>query len=113
MRKPTIDEKARIIFMMSRGFKCEDCGETDIRVLEIHHKESERYDKKIPYYQRRLWHLKRVKDYTIPQKWNELMLVCSNCHSKRHSRQKNLSEFLGDKELMASIEVKLKEILNL
>lgn len=67
--------KQKIELLRELGNKCKNCGETDIRVLDINHKNRElkKRPKKLHYtWQRRLKEWKQNKE--------NLEILCANCH---------------------------------
>jgi hypothetical protein len=74
VRKKRIwDRKIEIIKIL--GGKCIICGVTDIRVLEINHKD--RSQKKIPPKRQYTWQ-RRLKEWS--DNFDNLELLCANCH---------------------------------
>jgi len=60
----------RVKFVQERSSRCELCGFSDIRALEIHHLKKKNYFKE----GRNQYQTLRL----IP--WDQLQLLCANCH---------------------------------
>lgn len=54
--------------MLREVCECEDCGNTDIRVLEVHHVDRNRLNNKL----------------------ENLVVLCANCHLIRHHKQRDV-----------------------
>lgn len=76
--------KRKFIIIEKLGSQCKKCGITDIRVLDIHHKD---HTKKIrPKDKHYIWS-RRLKDWE--SNINTIELLCANCHRIHTWKQRN------------------------
>lgn len=74
------------------GGKCEECGETNIFMLEFHHKN--KFEK-----ENTIWEIQDNRWSTIEKELKKCKILCGNCHNKLHFGENNNSKWKNNKKI--------------
>jgi hypothetical protein len=75
------NDNTRFLYEFLKSSECVDCGESDVACLDFDHVKGNKING-----------VKRMKSYSMSTLLNEISkceVRCSNCHRKRHAKEKN------------------------